>query len=149
MKKRRIPMNSHKYSLYQEYSTLHDSKPEQTKGPQNLDITTNGICKKFIHGKCRLIDNCPYSHNRKHIKPCVTFLSTGECRFGDTCNFMHDLKVCLNFLSGNCEKGEFCQLRHIFKSCPDFDSGFCLNGPDCKLKHIVRKLCWDYALGFC
>ena len=41
--------------------------------PNHNELTTNGVCKKFIHGKCRLSDNCPYPHDKSKIKPCNKF----------------------------------------------------------------------------
>ena len=55
----------------------------QYEGPANTEqpalianhneLTTNGVCKKFIHGKCKLSDNCPYPHDKSKIKPCNKF----------------------------------------------------------------------------
>lgn len=113
------------------------------------ELTTNGVCKKFIHGKCRLSDNCPHPHDKSKIKPCNKFESMGQCGYGDKCNFSHDLKICPDFMREKCEKGEHCSYRHVYKSCPNFDMGFCFQGKMCKFKHIVRKLCWDYMYGYC
>jgi cleavage and polyadenylation specificity factor subunit 4 len=117
--------------------------------PNHNELTTNGVCKKFIHGKCRLSDNCPHPHDKSKIKPCNKFESMGTCGYGDKCNFSHDLKICPDFMREKCEKGEHCSFRHVYKSCPNFDMGFCFHGKTCKFKHIVRKLCWDYMYGFC
>ena len=38
----------------------------------NNELTTNGVCKKFIHGKCHRTD-CPHQHNKSKIKPCNKF----------------------------------------------------------------------------
>ena len=34
------------------------------------ELTTNGVCKKFIHGKCRQGEACPHPHDKSKIKAC-------------------------------------------------------------------------------
>ncbi len=46
---------------------------QQPSAVNHNDLTTNGVCKKFIHGKCRLSDNCPHPHDKSKIKPCNKF----------------------------------------------------------------------------
>lgn len=112
------------------------------------ELTTNGVCKKFIHGKCKA-ENCPHPHSKSKIKPCNKYENLGHCGYGDRCNFSHDFKICPDFKLSKCDKGESCPDRHIYKSCANFDMGFCYYGRECQFKHIVRKLCWDYTLGYC
>ena len=69
-----------------------------TTSANHNELTTNGVCKKFIHGKCRLSDNCPYPHDKSKIKPCNKYESMGSCGYGDKCNFSHDLKICPEFM---------------------------------------------------
>ena len=37
------------------------------------ELTTNGVCKKFIHGKCRQGEACPHPHDKSKIKACVKY----------------------------------------------------------------------------
>ena len=55
-------------------STYDMPNMEQPQPAANYnELTTNGVCKKFIHGKCRLSDNCPHPHDKSKIKPCNKF----------------------------------------------------------------------------
>ena len=55
----------------------------------NNELTTNGVCKKFIHGKCNRTD-CPHPHNRSKIKACDKYKVNRKCEYGDKCNFAHE-----------------------------------------------------------
>ena len=69
------------------------------------ELTTNGVCKKFIHGKCRQGEACPHPHDKSKIKACEKYESKGECPYGERCNFSHDLKICKDFIKQRCDKG--------------------------------------------
>lgn len=77
------------------YDKLYDTgnyNQDQPIAPNPHELTKNGICKKFIHGKCR--QACPYVHDRSKIKPCDKFENQGSCPYGDKCDFSHDIKIC-------------------------------------------------------
>lgn len=114
----------------------------------NNELTTNGVCKKFIHGKCNRTD-CPHPHNRSKIKACDKYKVNRKCEYGDKCNFAHEEEICKYFKKDSCDKGQHCPYKHVYQSCPNFDMGFCFWGLECEFKHISRKLCWDYMYGFC
>ena len=59
-----------------DFKIEYEGPPNQELAPapaNHNELTTNGVCKKFIHGKCRLSDNCPYPHDKSKIKPCNKF----------------------------------------------------------------------------
>jgi len=62
--------------MIRNYENIYEvsMNPEQPPNlPNHNELTTNGVCKKFIHGKCRLSDNCPHPHDKSKIKPCNKF----------------------------------------------------------------------------
>lgn len=69
------------------------------------ELTTNGVCKKFIHGKCRQGNACPHSHDKSKIKACDKYESQGSCPYQERCNFSHDLKICREFIKQKCDRG--------------------------------------------
>ena len=119
--------------------------------PPNSEYTKNGLCKKFIHGKCQRGDTCPYSHDEKKMKPCHHFLNN-SCTKGEDCDFSHTkdrMPPCRYLMYyGECTK-EGCLFKHVLKPCRDYDKGFCKFGDQCPLTHVPKKVCRDYLYGFC
>lgn len=57
----------------------------------NQDVTKNGVCKKFLHGKCpKTADTCQYSHDASRVRPCQHFINN-QCIKGDDCHFSHQI----------------------------------------------------------
>jgi len=92
---------------------------------------------------------------------CVHWLK-GTCKKNDDCEFLHSydperIPPCKWWQKeGRCAKGEECYYRHISpmedkkaEECPYYERGFCKGGNRCYFQHIYRKICEDYAYGFC
>lgn len=48
-------------------------------------------CRRFLHSRCQLGDECPYWHcTPEEIPVCRSFLRTGQCDKGVRCSFRHD-----------------------------------------------------------
>lgn len=133
-----------------------DNAPDQMSyiypiRPQfNPDSTKNGLCKKFIHGKCQK-DRCQFSHDSSKIKPCHHF-QNNACTKGEDCDFSHTkekMPICKYLASkGTCiNKG--CPYKHVLKPCGEYEKGFCQYGKQCSLTHVPKKLCKNYMYGFC
>lgn len=76
--------------------------PQTTTNTNHPQLTTNGVCKKFIHGKCKQGECCPHPHDKSKIKACEKFENNGICPYGQRCNFSHDLKICPDFVKQKC-----------------------------------------------
>ena len=48
------------------------------------------VCKYFQNGKCKK-DDCPFLH-RKEFKRACKFFQAGHCKFGEECDFYHEVK---------------------------------------------------------
>lgn len=117
----------------------------------NSECTKNGLCKKFIHGKCTKGEHCSFSHDEKKMKPCHHFLNN-SCTKGEDCDFSHTkdrMPPCRYLMSyGKCTK-EGCPFKHVLKPCRYYDKGFCKKGAQCDLIHVPKKACRNYLYGFC
>ncbi len=52
---------------------IQSSTTPQANVNNNPELTTNGVCKKFIHGKCKNGTCCPHPHDKSKIKACEKF----------------------------------------------------------------------------
>ncbi|KAL7275133.1 hypothetical protein RUND412_001952 [Rhizina undulata] len=94
-------------------------------------------------------------------KPCIYFTSTGQCKNGTSCPYVHDpnkVAICLHFLSNTCTAGDACDLSHDpnphrVPACYHFVRGNCSN-LNCQYAHVrvnpAARICRDFAtLGYC
>lgn len=58
--------------MYEQVGNNKETQQSATVSQNNGELTNNGICKKFIHGKCKKHD-CPHSHDRSKIKACDNY----------------------------------------------------------------------------
>ncbi|GET89947.1 hypothetical protein, conserved [Leishmania tarentolae] len=59
--------------------------------PEELERLSRVPCRRFLQGRCRNADDCPYWHcTPDEIPVCRTFLRFGECDKGARCSFRHD-----------------------------------------------------------
>ena len=63
------PQNTY-HSVYAEVNNNIEIQPSTISNYNTPELTTNGVCKKFIHGKCRQGEGCPYPHDKSKIKAC-------------------------------------------------------------------------------
>lgn len=97
------PQNGLYHSIYQQSApAVEQVAPVAHSTPE---LTTNGVCKKFIHGKCKQGECCPHPHDKSKIKACEKFENSGSCPYGERCNFSHDLKICMDFIKQKCDRG--------------------------------------------
>src|ERR1700760_1502191 len=95
----------------------------------------------FILGNCPFGPDCKFLHDPSKVAVCKTFLRSGTCAAGDSCDLSHILSyhrvpACTHFLRGNCTK-DACPYPHVHASssapvCRPFALlGFCSSGEDC------------------
>jgi len=100
----------------QDPTPLSQPFPSQSRQP-NSECTKNGLCKKFIHGKCQKGDQCSFSHDEKKMKPCHHFLNN-SCTKGEDCDFSHTkdrMPPCRYLMYyGECTK-KGCPFKHVLK----------------------------------
>ncbi|KAA8909015.1 hypothetical protein FN846DRAFT_943755 [Sphaerosporella brunnea] len=127
-----------------------------------LCFTNNGQ-RTLTHGRCGL------QHYRlskrtvpKSTEPCKYYSTTGQCRHGLSCPYVHDpikVAICPRYLSsGTCPDGDMCDLSHEptphrVPACHHFLRGNCVN-PECRYAHIRvnpgAPVCRPFAtLGYC
>lgn len=98
----------------------------------------------------------------KSTEPCKYYSTTGQCRHGLSCPYVHDpikVAICPRYLSsGTCPDGDMCDLSHEptphrVPACHHFLRGNCVN-PECRYAHIRvnpgAPVCRPFAtLGYC
>lgn len=78
-------MNDNYHQLYMPSSnndTMGQQAVAQPNVNNNPELTTNGVCKKFIHGKCKNGSSCPHPHDKSKIKACEKFENNSSCPYG-------------------------------------------------------------------
>lgn len=64
-------------TYHQIYAQVGNNEINQQQQPtpsnNHPELTTNGVCKKFIHGKCKQGECCPHPHDKSKIKACEKF----------------------------------------------------------------------------
>ncbi|KAI5857642.1 hypothetical protein BZA05DRAFT_423666 [Tricharina praecox] len=100
--------------------------------------------------------------SRKSTEPCKYYSTTGQCKHGLSCPFVHDpneVAICQRFLtSGTCPDGDMCDLSHDptphrVPACHHFVRGNCVNS-NCRYAHVrvnpAASVCERFAtLGYC
>jgi len=72
-------------------NTAQMNQMNNTINENNPEVTKNGVCKKFLHGKCiKNADSCQYSHDASRVRPCQHFINN-QCIKGDDCHFSHQI----------------------------------------------------------
>ena len=100
----------------------HDDKPEETMTPET-NTKEPGIVDDHKDGPPRKRKERGMNKNRPRNpnlsgkdKICRRFLERGECHFGDSCNFSHDMQALIdNRLP---DLGEKCINFEVFGKCP-------------------------------
>ncbi|KPI88318.1 hypothetical protein ABL78_2617 [Leptomonas seymouri] len=59
--------------------------------PEELERLSKVPCRRFLHSRCQLGEECPYWHcTPEEIPACRSLLRTGQCDKGPRCSFRHD-----------------------------------------------------------
>ena len=62
------------------------------------------------------------------------------------CKNWKKYRVCKKYVTDSCEFNH----QDDRKECPFYAKGFCIkNFFECPFKHVEKKICMNYALGFC
>lgn len=107
---------------------VHEYKP---KVPLCWEFKKNGVCENEGNG-------CKFDHDPERLLvlaersqiDCSFYKATGECNFGQRCQYRHDPEahknhlawqeelqrrseiLCMNFFNGNCVRAEKCHYSH-------------------------------------
>ena len=84
---------------------------------------------------------------------CPTFLQTGNCPAGESCDLSHEptperVPTCLHFLRGRCSNS-ICRYAHVRVNpsalvCRDFSTlGYCSRGATCSGRHVHECPNWS------